>query len=253
MISRASFIPVFFLMMLGMVVCAVQPAHSQVAATGEDVAIAFFKTGETNPDFDMWAKSSRDYRVAPPVRADEVLHTEKQRLMQKWRDYDTKESVLNITAMVSVELKTITNKDGSEQYWMYIVFPQGEVTYFPYKYLKYDLAVIPQQIESLMIQPLPKDQYMMIRTNLGDTTGANAYLSMQLKPTKAYLQQPYIIDNKEQWALMCDVATMSLLSYKTKQVMWTYSADWYVSPVTQQLRDLYQAPAGAAVPSTPSR
>lgn len=248
MISR----PFFYapLLLLAAIVCmmpVMAHAQSQNASTAEDVAIAFFKTGDTNPDFDLWAKSSRDYKVAPPVRADEVLFNEKQRLMKKWQDYDTREGVLNVESMVSVELKTVQRKDGSEEYWMYILLPQKDAVYFPFKFYKYDFAVIPQQIESLMIQPLQRDQYMMIRNSLPDTRGASAYISLQLKPEKAYIQQPYVIDNREQWALMCEVATMSLQSMKSRQAMWNYSADWYVSPVTEELRDLYAQPDERAI------
>jgi hypothetical protein len=256
MISRRLFYPHFSTALLFLIaILGIMPvtAHAQPedVSTAEDVAIAFFKTADTNPDFDLWAKSSREYKVAPPVRVEEVLFNEKQRLMKKWQAYDTKEGVLNIEAMVSVELKAIPHKDGSEEYWMYVVFPQKGATYFPYKFYKYDFAVIPQQIESLMIQPLQREQYILIRNNLPDTGTASAFISMQLKPEKAYIQQPYVIDNREQWALMCEVATMSLQSMNGHQPMWNYSADWYVSPVTEELRDLYQKPEERAPGSAP--
>lgn len=244
MISRPRLRPIFSLFFL----CALtllgapQILHAQQseAASGEDVAIAFFKTGDTNPDFDLWAKQSKDYKVAAPAIASEALFNEKQRLILKWRDYDPEESVLNVVGRVNVELKSVMTKSGEEQYWMYMMFPDGEVTYFPYKFLDYRIAVIPQQIESLMIQSLQKEQYDLIRANFGGGPGGLAFLSLQLKPAKAYMQQPYVIDGKEQWALLCDIATMSLHSHKTKQAMWNFGADWYVSPVSEELRDLYQ-------------
>lgn len=227
-------------------------AQQSEAASGEDVAIAFFKTGDTNPDFDLWAKQSKDYKVAPPALASEALFNEKQRLILKWRDYDTEESVLNVVGRVNVELKAVVTKQGGEQYWMYMVFPDGDVTYFPYKFLDYKIAVIPQQIESLMIQPLQKEQYDLIRSNFGGGAGGLAFLSLQLKPAKSYMQQPYVIDGKEQWALLCDIATMTLHSYKTKQAMWNFGADWYVSPVSEELRDLYQKQDESGAQTAPS-
>ncbi len=228
------------------VTCLPVNASAQETTTGEDVAIAFFKTGDSNPDFDLWAKSSKEYKVAPPARADEALFNEKQRLFTKWRAYDPDADVLNVSGNVRVELKAVTLKSGEEQFWMYMIFPEGDVTYFPYKFLEYHFAVIPQQIETLMIQQLQKEQYDMILSSFSGSPAGNAVLHLQLKPARAYMQQPYIIDNKEQWALLCDIATMSLISARAGKTMWNYGADWYVSPVTQELRDLYQQPTGSA-------
>lgn len=211
----------------------------------EDVAIAFFKAGDTNPDFDLWAKNSMEYKVASPARAAEVLQVEKQRLLKKWRAYNPEENVLEVKGNVNVELKAFTTKEGEEQYWMHMGFKEGEISYFPYKYQKYLFAVIPQQIESLMIQQLQKEQYMLIRKDFGEKDFGIATLTLQLKPVKSYTQQPYVIDDKEQWALLCDIATMALAAQGTGQSMWNYSADWYVSPVRQELQDLYQSPSAA--------
>lgn len=213
----------------------------------EDVAIAFFKTGATNPDFDLWAKNSMEYKVASPARAPEVLQTEKQRLLKKWKAYNPEENVLEVKGNVNVELKAFMTKEGEEQYWMYMSFKAGEISYFPYKYQNYLFAVIPQQIESLMIQQLQKEQYMLIRKDFGEKDFGVAALTLQLKPVKSYTQQPYVIDDKEQWALLCDIATMALSAQSNGQSMWNYSADWYVSPVRQELQDLYQRPSDAPV------
>ena len=188
-----------------------------------------------------------DYKVASPARAGEVLLIEKQRLLKKWKAFNLEESVLDVRGNVSVELKAVMNKEGQEQYWMYMTFKEGEVTYFPYKYQNYLFAVIPQQIETLMIQPLQKEQYLLMRKDFLESDIGGAVLSLQLKPVKAYTQQPYVIDEKEQWALLCDIATMSLVSQSSGHAMWNYGADWYVSPVTQELRDLYQNPSETPV------
>lgn len=223
-------------------------------ATGEDVAIAFFKAGHTNPNFDLWAKNTRNYKVAPPARASEILFEEKQRLIKKWQAYDLEENVLDIGGKVNVELQKVLTKEGIEEYWMHLTFEEGDVTYFPYKFQDYEFAVIPQQIETLLIQKLQKEQYDLINGSIKNGEGM-AYISLQLKPVKAYMQQPYKIDNKEQWALLCDIATMSLISPNNKQTLWNYGANWYVSPVTQELRDLYREPAKntEATPAAPNQ
>jgi len=213
------------------------------SASAEDVAIAFFKAAGENPDFDLWAKNTRDYKRAAPAQANEILDKEKQRLMVKWREYKSAENVLDIRGNVSVELKSTLEKDGTQHYWMYLSFEAGDITYFPFEFQDYKFAVIPQQIETLMIQEIREEQLNLIRNDFGGAMSGNAYLYLQLKPVKAYMQQPYVIDDTEQWALLCDIATLSLVSTKKAGALWNYGADWYVSPATETLRDLYQTPA----------
>jgi len=219
------------------------PAKAELndgAANGEDVAIAFFKTAGENPDFELWAKKTTDYRRAAPARAQGVLDKEKQRLMTRWREYNSDEDTLNVRGHVAVELKSTMDENDAQHYWMYIKFKAGEITYFPFRYQDYKFAVIPQQIETMMIQKITLEQFKLIRTDFSDNLTGSAYLYLQLKPFKAYMQQPYRIDDLDQWALLCDIASLSLVSLQKTGTMWTYAADWYVSPTTEKLRDLYQ-------------
>lgn len=241
-----AFIAIFLLSFVAMTAAA-HAQRDKGISSSEDVAIAFFKAGATNPDFEAWAKASRDYKTAAPTRAGEVLSNEKQRLFKKWRAFNPDETLLTVAGDVNVELKAVVNKEGEESYWMYMIFPQGEVTYFPYRFLDYRFAIIPQQIESLMIQPLQKEQYHNFVRLFGGQKASTTVLSLQLKAVRSYMQQPYMVDDREQWILLCDIATMSLAASKSGKPIWNYGSDWYVSPVTQGLRDLYQQPAESPV------
>lgn len=232
------------------------PVRAQVndhISTPEEVAIAFFKTGETNPDFDLWAKGSKDYHNQPPTRAAEYLYKEKQRLMREWQKFKVEENVLMLETSTAVELKAIQNDDGEYHYWMYMAPADNATTYFPYKFQEYKIAVIPQKFESLMMQPLTKEQYLMMRQDFEDAAGGRARMRIGLKPVKSYMQQPYVIDNNEQWVLLTDVVTLGLISQRTGTPFWYYTADWYVSPKTQELQDLYKTGSDAvsAAPSIP--
>jgi hypothetical protein len=227
-------------------------AQDMAPSTGEDVALAFFKAGNAKPDFDLWAKSSKDYIVAAPVAAADILYEEKQRLMRKWRAFNAGAGVLYVEAVVDVALKTTVNKDGDEEYWMSMAFTEGDVTYFPYNFLEYDFAVYPQKIEQLMTERLQKPQYDLMFADFKNKPVGKAYLSFQLKPVRSDMEQPYEIDGKEQWVLLCDIASLSLLSVNTRQSFWSHASDWYVSPTTQKMQELYQKPAGnTAAPSIP--
>jgi hypothetical protein len=241
MIPRLIFFSIFLLFL-----ATGQNASAQMrveASSAEDVAIAFFKTANTNPDFELWAKSTQEFKTIAPARVNDYMFRETQRLMRLWQKYDTQEPIIDIKANVLLEVKATADKDGNQFYWMYISFGKDDAVYFPYKFQEYKIAVIPQMIETMMIQPLQKEQYEMIVQEFEGKATGNGTMYMQLKPVKAYIHQPYKIDNEDQWALLSDVATMSIKSVKTNTPYWTYSADWYTSPVTEELQDLYQTPS----------
>lgn len=219
-------------------------------STDEDVAIAFFKTADTNPDFDRWAREGKSFKTVAPTRTDEFLFDEKQRLMRLWQKYDKVDPLIDISADVFIELKTTHDKDGNQLYWMYITFGTQDAVYFPYTYLDYKIAVIPQMIEAMMIQQIQKEQFDNMYAEFESKLNGEGSLSLQLKPIKAYIHQPYKIDGEDQWALLSDIATMSIKSHRTQAPYWIYSAQWYTSPMTGELRDLYKPPSseGVSVP-----
>lgn len=235
-------------------------AAKSETSDGEDVALAFFKTAGTNPNFDMWAKNSKDYKTAAPARAKDVLYTEKQRLIKKWHAQGL-DDVLTVGGMIDVALSSNLGSGEAREYWLYLNFKDGKSLYYPLEFQDYQFAVIPQGMQTLEKHRLQKEQYDLILADLKGLPEGTTYISLQLKPVKAYIDQPHMIDGREQWVLMCDIATVSLGSTTTKQTLWTYGADWYVSPVTRDLRGLYQkpkdpvideAPPQTATPATPA-
>ena len=233
------------LLAITFVVALSSSAFAQIGSepsTEEDVAIAFFKTAGTNPDFDKWAREGKAYKTVAPARAADFLFDEKQRLMRVWRKYDTVDPIIDISSNVLIELKTTADEDGNQFYWMYLSFGKDSAVYFPFEYLEYKIAVIPQLIETMTIQQIQKEQFILMQEEFEGKASGEGKLSMQLKPVKAYIHQPYKIDGMDQWALLSDVATMSIKSHRTLAPYWNYSADWYMSPVTEELRDLYKPP-----------
>lgn len=235
-----------FSLTIALFFAASTPATANMGAepsTDEDVAIAFFKTADTNPDFDKWAREGKAFKTIAPARAADFLFDEKQRLMRLWQKYDKVDPLIDISANVLLELKTTHDKGGNQLYWMYITFGKDDAVYFPYTYLDYKIAVIPQMIETMMIQPIQKEQYDNMYTEFENKFSGEGNLSLQLKPIKAYIHQPYEIDGQDQWALLTDIATMSIKSHRTQAPFWIYSAQWYTSPMTGELRDLYKQPS----------
>lgn len=246
----------FALLLVAGLLCIPAIVHAeepQNVSTPEQVAIAFFKAADTNPDFDLWARNTDEYKRKSATRADEFLYEEKQRLMKEWKKYNPDQDLLMVKAVVNLEIKVITDKNGNENYWMYITFRDGHITYFPYVFQEYKIAVIPQKIESLMIQPITKEQYQLMHKDFGDKPLGSAIIYISLKPERAYIHQPYDIDGTQQWALLSNVVSMSLISFKSEGTpYWNYGAPWYVSPHTKELRDLYKSAPSSSMPVTPA-
>lgn len=242
-----------FVLTLALFCAVAAPSFAQIGiepSTNEDVAIAFFKTADTNPDFEKWARDGKGYKTIAPSQAADYLYDEKQRLMRLWKKYDGDNAMIDINTNVDIDLKTTADEDGNQFYWMYINFGKDSSVYFPFTYLEYKIAVIPQMIETMTIQKLQKEQFLLMQQEFDGKVRGQGSLSLQLKPVKAYIHQPYNIDGQDQWALLTDVATMSIKSHRTNAPYWNYSAQWYMSPVREELNDLYKPPAsdGASIP-----
>ncbi len=246
------------LVFFSLLICAQLTATSSIAqsivkqSTSETIAIAFFKTANTRPDFDSWARGSDAYDTAPPARANEYLGKEKQRLQSAFNNYDPATDFLNVQTIVDIEAEQSTDANGKAIYMLYIMRDAGGINYFPFEYRDYKIALLPQKIEMMMAQRIPKEQYELIASQIGGKKG-EARLSMELKPVKSYLDRPYEMDGTEQWMFLCDIAAISLHSNnKNATTLWTYGADWYISPVKQELNTLYKSPEAVIAPKRPA-
>lgn len=216
------------------------PAHAQYKlADAEDVAIAFFKTGGQQPNYETLIRGLPDYRKVPPAKQDAFIAKQKQRLQTAYAKYNPQTDLLTIRTRVNVDLhaKQQDDKDKTVLYSMTLSFGKDDSLFFPYRMGDYHIAIIPKKMDSSFEQNLAPSQYELIKTSLGDVNGPAA-LYIQLKPSKAYLDEPYKIGGEDQWALVADVAGLVMMDGRGSR-LWTYSADWYVSPMTQELRDIY--------------
>ena len=223
--------------------------HPQIAcaqfegkvSSNEDVAMAFFKTGNTKPDFELWARNSKNYKVQPPTHALRYIEDEKQRLIKAWQKYDPESNTIILQTKVDIELEIRKDENSTEPaYWVYISLPQRPPLYFPYFYQNYLFAVIPLDIERLMVQKITRSQFDLIKNDFKDAVHGQAWLRLGLKPKIAHMDQPYDIDGQERWVLMADVVNMALTSRQTGSPYWYYVADWYVTPKARELNGLYE-------------
>lgn len=226
------------LFVLALLLAAPTAAQAQYdISDSEDVIIAFFKTGGQQPNYESLARGLPVYRNVPPAKLDAHLAKEKQRLQQAYNRFNPQVDLIGIRTRVNVQLHRTMREDKSIQHSMTLSFGKDDSLFFPYSLGDYHIAVIPKKMDSSFDQNLVPSQYELIKTALGRENGP-ATLYIQLKPSKAYLDEPYVIGGEEQWALVSDVAGLIMTDSKGGR-LWTYAPDWYVSPMTKELRDIY--------------
>lgn len=247
------FKPLFSLLFILMLTVGSNAAHAQLdVSSAEDVAFVFFKTAGSPPDFDKWAKETKEYKVAAPAFAANVANKEKQRLMRRWQDIEQRAPSLETRMDVPVVLHHEISQEGAEHFWMSIKLPENDIFYFPYSFHEYSFAVMPEGLEKVKLQPLQKAQYELMLSAFDNQLQGNAALYVLMYPVKAYMDQPYEIHGKEQWALITRVAALSLKATRTQASLWDYSAPWYLSPKEREVRGLYEEENSQAADTGPS-
>lgn len=215
------------------------------ASTPEQVAIAFFKTDGLTPNFEQWARNNDSFKRVAPTRVAKYIDGEKQRFSKIWHNYNPEEDFIVVKTRVDLNISARTPKDMPQEYWLNIQFIEGDASYFPIVFQDYNFAIIPQKMETLLLQPLRREQYDILHQQLGAATQGYADLYVQLKPARAHTNQPFVIDGQERWVLLCDVIGMEIKREKSDDAIWNYSADWYVSPVQEELQNLYIGTGGS--------
>ena len=206
-------------------------------ATSEDIAIAFYKAGNTVPNFERWIKETEPYNLTPWAGRAEMMQQEKSRLQLAYRNFDKDKDFLNIRTFVLLDPKEQTDAKGQKTYGMKMVFSEApEALYFPYEWLGERIVVMPHKIDKLMTTSLTESQYDLITRAL--PSSAKNTMIVQLRATEGDVSKPYKIDGLSQWVLKAEVVALEVWS-KQGSLLWEYTAPWYVSPRTKKLNNLY--------------
>lgn len=221
----------------------------------EDVAIAFYKTGDTIPNFERWIRESEPYKITPWANRETVMTEEKARLQLAYRNFNAEKDYLIIRTMVDAKPTATQQADGSQTYTLNAKFAQApDALYFPYDFLGERIVVMPHKIDKFLDSALTKPQYDRLIDAGKKITDAT--MIVRLKATESDMSRPYDIDGLKQWVLKTEIVTLEIWN-KAGQLLWEYSAPWYISPNTKALNNLYsdlpiQSPYQGSVKALPS-
>lgn len=215
------------------------PAQAQLRiSTGEDVAIAFFKTGGEQPNYDTLVRGLKDYARTPLARQNAFFEKETLRLRNAYQNYDPATDLLTIRTRVEVTLHHEIIDEDTEKHSMTLFFGKDDALFFPYQLGDYNIAILPQKMDARFDRDIAPSQYALIKSSFNEQTSGTAFIYIQLKPFKSYMDEPVKMGGLDQWVLVADVTNLTLTDSKGSS-MWNYSANWYVSPQTESLRELY--------------
>ncbi len=214
-------------------------AQKNRAITAEEVAIAFYKTGNIVPSFESWIKESDTYLTTPLGRRDEVFEKQDLRLKKLYQDFSVENNLLKIRTSAHVKLSREQDENKRPNYFVEVVIDEeNEVTYFPYKFLDQNIMVIPNHFQKLKKQPISKTEYDYIKSV---TEKGNRFpLILKLKSKESDFTHPYVVDDIPQWAFLTDIATIESWT-KSNQLIWQYSAPWYLSPEERKIHKIYKS------------
>lgn len=214
-------------------------------SSSEDIAIAFYKSGNKIPNFERWIKETKPYNLTPVARRKERMAQEKSRLHLAYRNFDPDQDFLTIRTYVKMWPQEQINEAGEKTYSLHMTFIEApEALYFPYEWLGERIVVMPHKLDKLMNSPITAAQYNLIKRSLASS--AKNTLIVQLRVTEADLSQPYMIDGLQQWVLKAEVVVLEAWNRQGGR-LWEYTAPWYVSPRTKKLNSLYDSrPAGSS-------
>jgi hypothetical protein len=208
----------------------------------EDIAIALFKTGGQEPNYETLVRGLEDFARTPLARQPEFFAKHTARLRNAYQNYNPETGLLTIRTKAQIELHHEWLDKETERHSMSVFFGKDDALFFPYKLGDYNIAVVPTKMDARFTRDIAPSQYSLIKTSFGETNQGNAIIYIQLKPEKAYLDEPIKMGGLDQWALVADVVNLTMTDNHDNQ-MWNYSASWYVSPQTKELNDLYDEQA----------
>lgn len=209
-------------------------------ASAEDIAIAFYKTGGHVPNFEKWVTSREPYNLTPAARRPQMLENELVRLQSQYQNFNPRTDHLIIRSLVRLSpLHTpATAENPEDTYSMSIAFANApEATYFPYDFMEERIIVMPVALDKHFNPSVSANEYRFLEENLRQS--AENTLIMRLKPVRADLSQPHMIDGLPQWVMTADIDTLEVWS-KQGRLLWEHTSPTYLSPTEAKIQNLYK-------------
>ena len=227
-------------------IALIMTAHNSAAAQSrlkiastEDIAIAFYKTGNIIPNFEQWIKQRDPYINTPFTMREELYEKELARLKLKYISFNPAENLLPINTTVSLDARKKKQADGTEKYYLIAKFKKApDALYFPYDFLEERIALMPYSLDKFMTLEIPKGDYLHIMRD--KLTSGNKMAIFHMRAHEADFTQPYKIDGIEQWVFKTKIAAVEFWNTDKNRFIFEYSKPEYSSQNTIDLQELFK-------------
>ncbi len=208
------------------------------AASSEDVAIGFYKTGGVVPNFDRWIRKREPYINTPQAMRDKLYASEMDRLQLAYHNFNPEKDDLLVRTSSLLKIAETEDFEGNKTYSLNAEFKLvPDALYFPYDFIDERIALMPYGLEEIMKSEITAQQYEFIKKNAKKFTQLTTIIRM--KPFEADFSKPYKIDGIGQWVFKTKIASIEYWN-SGDNLVWEYTAPWYTSPHIIDIQNLYK-------------
>lgn len=214
----------------------------------ERVAFAFYKLCGVMPDFKAWVEGRPEFADVRFSDRDAYTRNEILSLKQRFAAYDLDKELVEVKIVADLgveEIKAYGSFDPNEprRFRLSANPGGGSILYFPYEMNEQYIAVIANNLEKVLVKEVDESAFRDIRRGIEYDESARkgrVVLNFLLRPVSADMKQPMLLDGKNQWLMMAEIATFSVETPLDGQVIWDYRAPWYFSRTEQSVGSLYR-------------
>lgn len=212
-------------------------AQKKTISWNEQGVLAYYKiTGRKN-DFEQKIKATDTFEQMPNEAAQQYLSEELLRLQWGLGTFNPEKDFLTIKTTI---LTSIIENEG--KFYLASNFPGRSALdppYFPYNMFDIWVALMLRDIDKYMLIEISQEQKDRIAGYLpSDKDQHEVALNITYRVSSGD-PEPIIIDGVEQHMMLGDIAKLEIIlpvfHQSQDQVLWGYTADWYLSSDEQDL------------------
>ena len=223
---------------------SIQTSLAEMTVSDAEKAVfAYLKLTDQEPNFEAWIKNSQKYLDATKARKVKILEEDRERLDWGFGTFDVTKDFITIKA--PIRLTTTLREDGTRMvYTRFVDDRHNETPYFPFSFGKDSIAFIIQGLESYAAIALKPEEIPKIKQYFYNSAPYEAEMEMRIRPISADAEKKLLIDYKDQWLMLGDIAYLKINYYdefKLQNInVWDYNAPWYLDESQKALLDMFK-------------
>lgn len=212
-------------------------AQNKQISWNEHGVLGFYKVTGMKPDFKSMITATPEFKAMPQDVAQQYLNEELLRLQWGLGTFSPEDTYLKINTKVKT---SIIETDG--KFYIASNFPGKSALnppYFPYNLYDVWVALMLRDIKDYMLIEIDAEQKQRIEGFLPASEEKHDVLLKITYRISSGDPKPIMLDGMEQYMMLGDIAqftmTMPVFHQSQNQILWEYTADWYLDSNEQDL------------------